>query len=164
MTGACDLFLPPPSFCASITACLFCSASSNLFFFSSASFAFLSASSFLTLSSSSFFCWANFLSCSALISFLLACLSFSLFSSSSSLALWFLHSPIYSFSCSFSSLCLIPDLALAKASSPFFEVLEVFEVHSYSSSDILGDLSFQIYTTKDMSLEFMLKDDDMGSH
>merc|ERR1719228_1334351 len=36
MTGACDLFLPPPSFCASIMACLFCSASSNFFFFSSA--------------------------------------------------------------------------------------------------------------------------------
>merc|ERR1712038_1555922 len=32
MTGACDLFLPPPSFCASIMACLFCSASSNRFF------------------------------------------------------------------------------------------------------------------------------------
>merc|ERR1719402_1176022 len=32
MTGACDLFLPPPSFCASIMACLFCSASSNGFF------------------------------------------------------------------------------------------------------------------------------------
>merc|ERR1719427_1773545 len=90
MTGACDLFLPPPSFCASIMACLFCSASSSLFFFSSASFAFLSASSFLTRSSSSFFCWASFFSCSALISFLLACLSFSLFSSSSSLALCFL--------------------------------------------------------------------------
>merc|ERR1719309_202868 len=120
MTGACDLFLPPPSFCASIMACLFCSASSYGFFFFPLSLFlpnslllfllllgqfllllcsdFLSASSFLTLSSSSFFCWANFFSCSALISFLLACLSFSLFSSSSSFSLCFLHSLMYSFS------------------------------------------------------------------
>merc|ERR1712037_689020 len=134
-----DCLDPPFSFCAAIISCLLISASSISCFFFSSSSAFLSAASFFSLSSSCFFSAASFLSCSALISFLLACLSFSLLSSSSSLALWFLHSPIYSFSCSFSSLCLMPDLALAKASSPFFEVLEVSEVHSYSSSDIVDE-------------------------
>merc|ERR1712223_1875556 len=91
------------SFCACIMACLFFSASSKRFLFSSASLAFLSASSFLNRSFSSFFCRANFFSCSALISFLLACFSFSLLSSSSSLDRCFLHSLVYSRSCSSSS-------------------------------------------------------------
>merc|ERR1719499_1674626 len=94
-----SVFLAPPflspadcfSFWACIMACLFFSASSSLFLFSSASFAFFSASSFLNRSSSSFFCWASFFSCSARISFLLACFSFNRFSSSSSLARCFLH-------------------------------------------------------------------------
>merc|ERR1719495_1500480 len=48
---------------------------------------FFSDSSFLSFSSSDLFCWASFFSCSILISFLLACFSFSLLSSSSSLLL-----------------------------------------------------------------------------
>merc|ERR1739838_1169197 len=69
----------------------------------SASLAFFSFSSFLNFSSSSFFAWLSFFSCSALISFLFACFSFSFFSSSSSFSLVFLHSFMYSFSCSLSS-------------------------------------------------------------
>ena len=117
------LFLLPPagpifSFWAFIISCLFFSASSIFFFFSSASAAFLSASSFLNLSSSSFFCWASFFSCSARISFLFACLSFSFLSSSSSFCLCFLHSLMYSLSCSSSSTFLASPLALRKVPSP----------------------------------------------
>merc|ERR1719420_768396 len=82
---------PPFSFCAAIISCLLISASSILFFFSSASAAFFSASSFLIFSSSSLFFIARAFSCSALISFLLACLSLSLLSSASSLVLSSLH-------------------------------------------------------------------------
>merc|ERR1719474_200599 len=86
MAGAAD-FLPPFSFCAAIISCLLRSASSRAFFFSKASASFFSDSSFLSFSSSALFCWASFFSCSILISFLLACFSFSLLSSSSSLLL-----------------------------------------------------------------------------
>merc|ERR1711936_851752 len=58
-------------------------------------------------SSSSLFCWLSFFSCSALISFLLACFSLSLESSSSSFSLVFLHSEMYSFSWLFSSSFLL---------------------------------------------------------
>merc|ERR1712168_126010 len=132
---------PPPAFCLSfwacIISCLFFSASSSLFLFSSASFAFFSASSFLNLSSSSFFCCASFFSCSALISFLLACFSFSLLSSSSSLALCFLHSLIYSLSCSSNSPFLASPRALRKFPSPFLEVLDTDSSSQNSSSDIV---------------------------
>merc|ERR1719412_1780387 len=70
--GAC-CFLPPFSFWAAIISWRFLSASSSLFFFSSASRAFFSASSLRTRSSSSRFWAASFFSCSARISFLLAC-------------------------------------------------------------------------------------------
>merc|ERR1719495_1103726 len=60
-----------------------------------------------------------------LFSFLLACFSFRRLSSSSSLPRCFLHSLMYSLSCSSSSDFLTPAFALAKASSPFLEVLEV---------------------------------------
>ena len=121
-----SVFLAPPflspadcfSFWACIIACLFFSASSSLFLFSSASFAFFSASSFLNRSSSSFFCWASFFSCSARISFLLACFSFSRFSSSSSLARCFLHSLMYSLSCSSSSPFFASWRAFRKFPSP----------------------------------------------
>merc|ERR1719250_1871 len=98
--SAADFFLsaPAPAFCASSISWRLASASSRRFFFSSASLAFFSFSSFLSFSSSSFFCWLSFFSCSALISFLFACFSFSFFSSSSSEALVFLHSAMYSFS------------------------------------------------------------------
>merc|ERR1719495_344636 len=76
MAGAAD-FLPPFSFCAAIISCLLRSASSRAFFFSKASASFFSDSSFLSFSSSALFCWASFFSCSILISFLLACFSFS---------------------------------------------------------------------------------------
>ena len=49
------------------------------------------------------FCAANFFSCSARISLRLACFSFSLLSSSSSLARWDLHSLMYSLNCSSNS-------------------------------------------------------------
>ena len=55
---------------------------------------------------------------SYLISFLLACFSLSLFSSSSSFALCFLHSLMYSFSCSSSSPFLASCLAFRKLLSP----------------------------------------------
>merc|ERR1719281_2276668 len=80
--------LPPFSFWAASISCLLISASSMAFFLASASKAFFSASAFLIRSSSSFFFLANSFSCSALISFLLDCFSFSLLSSSSSLDLF----------------------------------------------------------------------------
>merc|ERR1719245_913665 len=76
MAGACDFF-PPFSFWAAIISCLLRSASSSAFFFSRASASFFSASSLRSFSSSALFCWASFFSCSILISFLLACFSFS---------------------------------------------------------------------------------------
>merc|ERR1719186_2345462 len=90
MAGAWD-FLPPFSFCAAIISCLLRSASSRAFFFSRASASLLSPSSFRSFSSSALFCCASFFSCSTLISFLLACFSFSLLSSSSSFDLSSLH-------------------------------------------------------------------------
>merc|ERR1712041_14813 len=65
-----------------------------------------------SFSSSSFFCWLSFFSCSALISFLLACFSFSFFSSSSSFSLVFLHSLMYSLSVSLrASFCFASSFA-----------------------------------------------------
>merc|ERR1719427_1939994 len=104
--------------------CLFLLPLLFFFFFSSASFAFFSASSFLNRSSSSFFCWASFFSCSARISFRFACFSFSRFSSSSSLARCFLHSLMYSLSCSSSSPFFASWRAFRKFPSPFLEVLD----------------------------------------
>merc|ERR1719300_1999167 len=95
----------------------------------------------LLLASLSASCWANFFSCSALISFLLACFSFSFFSSSSSLALCFLHSLMYSFSCSSSSPFLASPLALRKFPSPFLEVFERDSSSAYSSSDMVMQVS-----------------------
>merc|ERR1712018_524652 len=59
------------------------------------------------------------------VGFLLPCFSFSLLSSSSSLDLCFLHSLIYSRSCSSNSPFLASCLAFKKFPSPFLEVLEV---------------------------------------
>merc|ERR1712107_243874 len=129
MAGAWDL--PPFSFWAASISCLLISASSMAFFLASASKAFFSASAFLIRSSYSFFFLANSFSCSALISFLLDCFSFSLLSSSSSLGLSSLHCVMYSLSCSFNSFFCIPAFLFANASSPLAEVWEVFDIVSH---------------------------------
>merc|ERR1712203_212731 len=104
--------------------CLQLSASSRRFFFSSASLAFFSASSLRSLSSSSFFCWANFFSCSALISLRLACFSLSLFNSSSSLPRCLRHSLMYSLSCSSSSpFCFLALRLLLGFAAIFLELV-----------------------------------------
>ena len=68
------------------------------------------------------FCWANFFSCSARISLRLACFSFSLLSSSSSLARCLRHSLMYSLNCSSNSPFLAPWRAFKKLPSPLISI------------------------------------------
>ena len=78
------------------------------------------------------FCWANFFSCSARISLRLACFSFSLLSSSSSLARCLRHSLMYSLNCSSNSPFLAPWRAFKKLPSPLIPIDILIYCYSFN--------------------------------